>query len=83
MIENQEELRSALQMNQEQKDLIKQLQKEQTSGQDGAPDDKDELRAQVSRSNQENHNVVMVFRIFTGSLTGLVTSTSIHIVIIR
>lgn len=74
MIENQEELRSALQTNQEQKDLIKQLQKEQTSGQDGAPDDKDELLTQVSRSNQENPNFVMGFIIFTGSLTGLVTS---------
>lgn len=34
MIENQEELRSALQMNREQKELLKQLEKEQTSGRD-------------------------------------------------
>lgn len=56
MIENQEELRSALQMNREQKELIKQLQKDQTSGLDGASHDKDELLTQVSCSNQENLN---------------------------
>lgn len=48
MIENQEELRSALQMNQEQKQLIKQLEKEQTSGQDGSPrNDNEQLLTQV------------------------------------
>lgn len=49
MIENQGELRSALQVNQEQKELIKQLEKEQTSGQDGSPHDNNEqLLTQVS-----------------------------------
>lgn len=49
MIENQGELRSALQVNQEQKQLIKQLEKEQTSGQDGSPHDNNEqLLTQVS-----------------------------------
>lgn len=49
MIENQGELMSALQMNREQKELIKQLEKEQTSGQDGSPrDDNEQLLTQVS-----------------------------------
>lgn len=34
-IENQEQLRTALEVNREQKELIKQLQKEQTSRLDG------------------------------------------------
>lgn len=45
MIENQGELRSALQRNREQKELIKQLEKEQTSGQDGSTE---QLLTQVS-----------------------------------
>lgn len=36
-IENQEQLRTALEVNHEQKELIKQLQKEQTSRLDGPP----------------------------------------------
>lgn len=49
MIENQGELRSALQVNQEQKELIKQLEKEQTSRQDGTPrDNNEQLLTQVS-----------------------------------
>lgn len=49
MIENQGELRSALQRNQEQKELIKQLEKEQTSAQDGSPpDNHEQLLTQVS-----------------------------------
>lgn len=49
MIENQGELMSALQINREQKELIKELEKEQTSGQDGSPrDDSEHLLTQVS-----------------------------------
>lgn len=36
MIENQEELRTALEKNREQKDLIRQLETAQTSTQDGS-----------------------------------------------
>lgn len=37
MIENQDELRAALERNREQKELIKQLEAAQTSKQDGLP----------------------------------------------
>lgn len=49
MIENQGELRLALQMNQEQKEVIKQLEKEQTSGQHGSSrDNSEQLLTEVS-----------------------------------
>lgn len=37
MIENQEELRTVLEKNREQKELIKQLETAQTAKQDGSP----------------------------------------------
>lgn len=54
MIENQEELRTALEKNREQKELIKQLQTAQTSKQDGPP-------SEMSAQQEELQTHVRVF----------------------
>lgn len=58
MIENQEELRTALEKNREQKELIKQLQTAQTSKQDGPP-------SEMSAQQEELQTHVRVFLIKT------------------
>lgn len=70
MIENQGELRSALQINREQKELIKQLEKEQTSGQEGSPGDTNE---QLLTQVEAGKAAAKLHQTSPGSVTGLLT----------
>ena len=63
MIENQEELRTAIEKNREQKERIKQLETAQTSKQDGPPN---EMSAQIEELQTRVRVFACIFK--TGSL---------------